>query len=198
MIIECPGCGAKNSIDKPPAPEKRYRCGRCGAVISYQGENIDNRAEEYPATDRKSTADITSEATSYPTMGGRGMASAENGASADQMRYKTNPDWNLSDAFKPNGRFSRYQYVFFAIIVPLPVSILVVVFGEKLPFLIMLLLLPVVFLLAIVAVISGIRRLHDTGHSGWWYLFNFVPFANIVLILYLIFMPGKMEENKWG
>ena len=198
MIIECPDCGAKNSTDKPPELGKRYRCGKYGAVVSYQSENIGNRATGSPATDRKTTANIMSRATGYPTMGGKNMAPAENCASVTQVRYKTNYDWTLSDAFKPNGRFSRYQYVFFSIIVPLPVSILVGLFRDELPFLILLLALPVVFLLAIIAVISAIRRLHDTGHSGWWYLLYFVPIANIALILYLIFMPGKMEKNEWG
>jgi len=34
MIIECPECGAKNSTVQPPQPNKRYRCGKCGAVIT--------------------------------------------------------------------------------------------------------------------------------------------------------------------
>ncbi len=36
MIIECPECGTKNQTDKPPQPDKRYRCGKCGAVITFQ------------------------------------------------------------------------------------------------------------------------------------------------------------------
>ena len=36
MIIECPECGTKNSTDKPPQPGRRYRCGKCGALITFQ------------------------------------------------------------------------------------------------------------------------------------------------------------------
>jgi len=198
MIIECPDCGAKNSVDKSPEPGKRYRCWKCRAVISYQSDNISNKATGYPATDRESIANMMSEATSYQTMGGKGMASAKNSALDKQMRYKTNYDWSVSDAFRPNGRFSRYQYVFLSIIVPLPVSILFTLLRDKLPILILLLAFPLVILLAIIAVISAIRRLHDVGHSGWWYMLYFVPLANIALTLYLIFMPGKVEKNKWG
>ena len=36
MIIECPECGTKNSTDKPPQPGRRYRCGKCGALIAFQ------------------------------------------------------------------------------------------------------------------------------------------------------------------
>ncbi|MFC2071475.1 hypothetical protein ACFLUU_01990 [Chloroflexota bacterium] len=35
MIIECPECGTKNQTDKPPQPGKRYRCGKCKAIIPY-------------------------------------------------------------------------------------------------------------------------------------------------------------------
>ncbi|MFC1983720.1 hypothetical protein ACFLVO_01720 [Chloroflexota bacterium] len=35
MIIECPECGTKNSTDKPPQPGKKYRCGKCGATITF-------------------------------------------------------------------------------------------------------------------------------------------------------------------
>lgn len=35
MIIECPECGTKNISDKPPQPGKRYRCGKCGTLITF-------------------------------------------------------------------------------------------------------------------------------------------------------------------
>ena len=37
----------------------------------------------------------------------------------------------------------------------------------------------------------AVRRLHDTGHSGWWVL---VPIYNIVLAA----SPTKDGPNKWG
>jgi DNA-directed RNA polymerase subunit RPC12/RpoP len=35
MIIECPECGTKNSTLEPPKPGRKYRCGQCGAVITF-------------------------------------------------------------------------------------------------------------------------------------------------------------------
>ncbi len=35
MIIECPECGEKNQTALPPQPGKRYRCGKCGASITF-------------------------------------------------------------------------------------------------------------------------------------------------------------------
>jgi len=35
MIIECLECGTKNTTDKLPQPDKKYRCGKCGAEIAF-------------------------------------------------------------------------------------------------------------------------------------------------------------------
>lgn len=44
----------------------------------------------------------------------------------------------------------------------------------------------------------GIRRLHDFDKSGWWYLLAFVPFANFVIGLILLFAPGTHGKNRYG
>ena len=42
------------------------------------------------------------------------------------------------------------------------------------------------------------RRLHDLDRSGWWVLLTFVPIANLLFFLYLIFMPGDEGANRFG
>ena len=47
-------------------------------------------------------------------------------------------------------------------------------------------------LFCLVAYVSSvIRRIHDSGKSGWFYL---VPFYNF----YLLVRKGDVEANKWG
>lgn len=44
----------------------------------------------------------------------------------------------------------------------------------------------------------AVRRLHDTGRSGWWLLIGLVPLLGaIVLIVFFVFdsVPGT---NRWG
>lgn len=48
---------------------------------------------------------------------------------------------------------------------------------------------------------AGVRRLHDTGRSGWIILLNFIPIVNIVTgILTFIWtvQDSKPEVNKYG
>ncbi|WP_316424929.1 DUF805 domain-containing protein [Klebsiella oxytoca] len=43
-----------------------------------------------------------------------------------------------------------------------------------------------------------VRRLHDTGRSGWWVLLSFLPFIGSIVLL--VFMLEKSEKgiNKFG
>ena len=42
----------------------------------------------------------------------------------------------------------------------------------------------------------AVRRLHDVGKSGWWYLLIFVPFGGIFLIVWAC--TDSKEDNQWG
>ncbi len=43
-----------------------------------------------------------------------------------------------------------------------------------------------------------IRRFHDLSMSGWWALTILVPYASLIIILILLFAPGKQDVNKYG
>jgi hypothetical protein len=43
-----------------------------------------------------------------------------------------------------------------------------------------------------------IRRLHDAGRSGWWYLVQLVPFIGWLWFLILLILPSEDRENEWG
>ena len=42
-----------------------------------------------------------------------------------------------------------------------------------------------------------IRRLHDTGRSGWWYLISLVPFGSIVILVCSV-MDSTPGSNAYG
>ncbi|PTA67876.1 DUF805 domain-containing protein [Deinococcus arcticus] len=43
----------------------------------------------------------------------------------------------------------------------------------------------------------SVRRLHDTGKSGWWYLLNLIPFGSIVILVFMV-LDSEPRANKWG
>lgn len=53
-------------------------------------------------------------------------------------------------------------------------------------------------LINIIPLISaGVRRLHDTDRSGWFYLIALVPLVNLYL-LYVLVTKGTAGQNRFG
>ena len=52
-------------------------------------------------------------------------------------------------------------------------------------------------LIVIPSISLQVRRLHDTGKSGWWLLLGIVPVLNL-LILWFHFQKGEEKVNKFG
>jgi uncharacterized membrane protein YhaH (DUF805 family) len=44
----------------------------------------------------------------------------------------------------------------------------------------------------------SVRRLHDIGLSGWWFLMCFVPLANLVFFLSFMTRDSQPSENRYG
>tara|TARA_B100000795_G_C22755200_1_gene421192 strand:- start:1099 stop:1464 length:366 start_codon:yes stop_codon:yes gene_type:complete len=44
----------------------------------------------------------------------------------------------------------------------------------------------------------AIRRLHDMGKSGWWYLIGLVPFIGGIWLVILLATDGQPQENEYG
>ena len=43
-----------------------------------------------------------------------------------------------------------------------------------------------------------VRRLHDTGKSGWWVLLGFVPLAGGIVLLVFTVQQSEAAENTYG
>jgi uncharacterized membrane protein YhaH (DUF805 family) len=42
-----------------------------------------------------------------------------------------------------------------------------------------------------------VRRLHDSGHSGWWLLIGLVPVVGFIVLL-IFTLQGSDAPNQWG
>ena len=97
-----------------------------------------------------------------------------------------------------SGRATRSEYWY------------VVLFGYLLALLIVLLgmmvdspelIIGLSSVLSLILLVPGlavcIRRLHDTGRSGWWYLLVLIPYIGAIALL-VIFCLKSDEDNKYG
>ncbi len=61
-------------------------------------------------------------------------------------------------------------------------------------------LLGTIYVLAILlpAVGVSIRRLHDTGRSGWWVLLSLIPLLGTIVLLVFMLQDSKPGSNQYG
>ena len=89
------------------------------------------------------------------------------------------------------GRASRPEYWWFF----LSYIVLYVVFlAIKVPAIAILIALA--YFLPLLS--AAVRRLHDTGRSGWWYLIGLVPFVGIIILIVFLASAGNAGQNSYG
>lgn len=62
--------------------------------------------------------------------------------------------------------------------------------------------LGIIMLIALILFVPGlavaVRRLHDIGKSGWFYLIGFIPIVGTIILLVWFCTDSIAEENEWG
>jgi len=43
-----------------------------------------------------------------------------------------------------------------------------------------------------------VRRLHDTGRSGWWLLISFIPIIGFIVLLVFMLSESQPGKNQYG
>jgi len=43
-----------------------------------------------------------------------------------------------------------------------------------------------------------VRRLHDTGRSGWWLLIALVPIVGVIVLLVFMLLDSQPGDNGYG
>ncbi len=95
-----------------------------------------------------------------------------------------------------DGRARRAEFWWFTLANLIAVVVLIVLAAA----IKILIVLYVIYLLALIvpSLAVGIRRLHDTGKSGWWYLIVLVPFVGGLILLVLMCIDSTRGTNQWG
>jgi uncharacterized membrane protein YhaH (DUF805 family) len=48
------------------------------------------------------------------------------------------------------------------------------------------------------ALAVGVRRLHDTGRSGWWLLIALIPLVGVIVLIIFYVQDSQPGVNKYG
>ena len=96
------------------------------------------------------------------------------------------------------GRASRPEYWWFLlsfVLAYLGISIIGAGLGEDAAGGLLLLLI-LSYLIPLLA--AAVRRLHDTGRSGWYYFVGVIPLVGGFILLFLLAGMGESGSNRYG
>jgi len=100
-----------------------------------------------------------------------------------------------------DGRARRQEYWMFVLIssfLPFVVLLLAALLGMQMGTGVSVLL--TVYWLAILlpSIAVWVRRLHDTGRSGWWVLASFVPLLGAIALIVFSLQDSETGANQYG
>ncbi len=95
--------------------------------------------------------------------------------------------------FTGRARRAEFWWYFLANVI---ISIVLNVIDLAIGFQLLTLIYSLAVLLPGIAV--GIRRLHDTGKSGWWLLIALIPLVGIIVLIVFWATDGEPGPNQYG
>lgn len=104
--------------------------------------------------------------------------------------------------FSPSTRLNRLRYWAHGALFAIATYILIAIGGALAVFtspIVGFVIMGIAYIAILVfSVILMIQRLHDLNKTGWMWLLALVPFANIYLLIILIFFKGTPGRNNYG
>jgi uncharacterized membrane protein YhaH (DUF805 family) len=127
--------------------------------------------------------------------------------SIDPQAKEQNMNWYL-DVLKKyadfGGRARRKEYWMFAlfnVLIYIAILIFSAILGSidnSLALIGSLLLVVYALAIFVPSLAVAVRRLHDTGRSGWWFLIAFVPVVGGIILLVFTVQDSVPGENEYG
>lgn len=101
-----------------------------------------------------------------------------------------------------SGRARRKEYWIFSLINNIIIFFLYILQIVMIESTLWLIFPIILFLYAMAVFLPGlavnIRRLHDIGKSGWWYLIYLIPIISAIWLTVLMCLDSEPGENQWG
>ena len=100
-----------------------------------------------------------------------------------------------------SGRARRKEYwmfYLFNMLIPIPLAIIDIFVFNAAETGILVLTIIYGLVVAIPGLAVTVRRLHDTGRSGWWIFISAVPFVGGFILLFFLIQDSESRTNQWG
>ncbi len=94
-----------------------------------------------------------------------------------------------------SGRARRKEYWYFALF-SIIISIVLSVIDNLIGFYVLASLYSLAVLLPSIGV--SIRRLHDTGRTGWWIFIGLIPLIGTVILIIYMVIDSQEGTNQYG
>jgi uncharacterized membrane protein YhaH (DUF805 family) len=93
------------------------------------------------------------------------------------------------------GRASRPEYWWFFLSYVI-VYFAALVIGAAIDTTALIVLAGLGYILPLLA--AAVRRLHDTGRSGWWYFIALIPLVGTIILIVFLASEGNPGANEYG
>ncbi len=100
----------------------------------------------------------------------------------------------IGNLFTADGRVGRKDWIVWIVAVWIVFAIIAWILGDRGS----LIQIVLAIVAGIAGIFMGIKRLHDLGKSGWYYLLGLVPLVNFFFAIYLIVWKGDTGDNRFG
>jgi uncharacterized membrane protein YhaH (DUF805 family) len=94
------------------------------------------------------------------------------------------------------GRASRAEYWWFFLSYVIVYVVLLLLASAARGLYALVWIAGLVYLLPLLA--AAVRRLHDTGRSGWWYFIALIPLVGPIILIVLLASEGQPTPNEYG
>ena len=92
------------------------------------------------------------------------------------------------------GRASKSEFWWFQLIWVVSYVVMIISNNEAIAFI----CLGIIIFIAIPLISVGVRRLHDTNKSGFYYLLSLIPFIGGLILLFMMISDGTKGKNQYG
>ena len=92
------------------------------------------------------------------------------------------------------GRASKSEFWWFQLIWVVSYVVMIISNNEAIAFI----CLGIIIFIAIPLISVGVRRLHDTNKSGFYYLLSLIPFIGGLILLFMMIGDGTKGKNQYG